>query len=31
MPDDTDSYVHRSGRTGRAGSEGASVVPYSEP
>ncbi|KAM3568409.1 hypothetical protein VYU27_009464 [Nannochloropsis oceanica] len=29
--DDSDSYVHRSGRTGRAGREGTSVIIYSEP
>jgi len=30
LPDDPGSYVHRSGRTGRAGREGASVLLYSE-
>ena len=30
MPQDPDSYVHRSGRTGRAGREGISILLYSE-
>ncbi|MDE4972268.1 helicase-related protein, partial [Francisella tularensis] len=25
MPNDTETYVHRNGRTGRAGSEGTSI------
>ena len=29
-PDEPDTYVHRSGRTGRAGREGTSVVMYAE-
>jgi ATP-dependent RNA helicase DDX21 len=29
-PEDTDTYIHRSGRTGRAGRLGTSVVMYSE-
>eukprot|EP00002_Diphylleia_rotans_P019180 TRINITY_DN370_c0_g4_i1.p1 TRINITY_DN370_c0_g4~~TRINITY_DN370_c0_g4_i1.p1 ORF type:complete len:606 (-),score=110.94 TRINITY_DN370_c0_g4_i1:800-2617(-) len=28
LPDDTESYVHRSGRTGRAGREGTSIVIF---
>ena len=30
MPQDPDSYVHRSGRTGRAGRNGVSLLLYSE-
>ena len=30
MPQDPDSYVHRSGRTGRAGRTGTSILLYSE-
>ena len=30
MPQDPDSYVHRSGRTGRAGKHGVSLLLYSE-
>ena len=30
MPQDPDSYVHRSGRTGRAGRDGVSLLLYSE-
>lgn len=30
MPNDTEAYVHRSGRTGRAGREGTAIVLYGE-
>jgi len=30
LPEDPESYVHRSGRTGRAGREGVSIVLYAE-
>lgn len=30
MPNDTEAYVHRSGRTGRAGREGTAIVLYGD-